>query len=93
MVSERIRAALLELAARDEADIVHAWGDVRLGLDDARDLCDCIEIADVIEGLVDRYGEDKAPTMIRNFIRLLAVPATVETLQMMERNSAATAET
>jgi hypothetical protein len=89
MVSERIRSALLELAARDEADIVHAWGDVRLGLDDARDLCDCIEIADVIESLVDRYGQDRAPQVIRNFIRLLAVPATVETLQMMEKSSEA----
>jgi hypothetical protein len=83
MVSERIRSALLELAARDEADIVHAWADLRLGLDDARALCDCIEVFDVIDALCDKYG-DKAPQVIRNFIRLLAVPATVETLQMME---------
>lgn len=86
MVSERIRSALLELAARDEADIVHAWADLRLGLDDARALCDCIEVFDVIDALCDKYG-DKAPQVIRNFIRLLAVPATVETLQMMERSS------
>lgn len=86
MVSARIRAALLELAARDEADIVHAWADLRLGLDDARALCDCIEVYDVIDGLVERYGEERAPAMIRNFIRLLAVPATVETLQMMEKS-------
>jgi hypothetical protein len=83
MVSERIRSALLELAARDEADIVHAWADLRLGLDDARALCDCIEVFDVIDALCDKYG-DKAPQVIRNFIRLLAVPATAETLQMME---------
>lgn len=89
MVSERIRAALLELAARDEADIVHAWADLRLGLDDARALCDCIEVYDVIDGLVERYGEDRAPQMIRNFIRLLAVPATVETLQMIEQKEKA----
>lgn len=87
MVTARLRAALLELAAREEADIVHAWAELRLGLDDARDLCDCIEIADVIESLVDRYGEERAPQMIRNFVRLLAVPATVETLQMMEKSS------
>ncbi len=83
MVSDRVRNMLLEIAARSDEDIVHAWGDIRVGLDDARDLCECIELTDVIQGIIDRHGED-APRMIRTFIRLMMQPSTVETMQFVK---------
>jgi hypothetical protein len=45
-------------------------------------------VYDVIDALCERYG-DRAPHVIRNFVRLLAVPATVETLQMMAQKEEA----
>ncbi len=83
MVSERVRNMLLEIAAHSDEDIVHAWGDIRVGLDDARDLCECIELTDVVQGIIDRHGED-APRMIRTFIRLMMQPSSVETLQFVK---------
>ncbi len=85
MVSERVRKTLAEIADdRDEHGelLIAAWHDLRIGYDDACELCDCIEVYDVIEALCEKYG-DRAPQVIRNFVRLLAVPATVETLQLL----------
>ena len=80
MVSDRVRNLLLDIACRSDDDIVHAWGDIRVGLDDARDLCECIELTDVVQGIIDRHGEN-APRMIRTFIRLMMHPSSVETVQ------------
>jgi hypothetical protein len=91
MVSERVRKALAEIARDADSNgepLVHAWNDLRIGYDDACGLCDCIEVYDVIDALCERYG-DRAPHVIRNFVRLLAVPATVETLQMMAQKEEA----
>jgi len=85
VVSERVRKALAEIANDADSNgepLIHAWNDLRIGYDDACGLCNCIEVYDVIDGLCEKYG-DRAPNVIRNFVRLLAVPATVETLQMM----------
>lgn len=100
MVSERVRTLLLKIAGRipdgdgDSVEpLLNAWADVRLNVDDADELCACIELADWIVDLLEQYGETRGRAMLRTYIRLLAVPATMETLQMMERQSAATPET
>jgi hypothetical protein len=94
MVSERVRNHLAQIAGQipdgDEGSdepLLAAWDSVRIGLDDAIELCASIELSDWIAGLLEQHGAEKAEQMVRNFVRLLAVPATVETLQMMERSS------
>jgi hypothetical protein len=97
MVSERDKESLgadcWTLAdARRRQTIEHvAWhGDsVRIGLDDAQSNCAPVSrLSDCDRGPTRAdTAQERPPQMVRNFVRLLAVPATVETLQMMERSS------
>lgn len=97
MVSERIRTELAKIAGRipdgdegSEEPLVAAWGDVVIGMSDADDLCECIELADVTISFIEKYGQEKGERLLKTFLRLLAVPGTVETLQMMERKEVET---
>jgi hypothetical protein len=91
MVSERVRDALREIAGT-EGDagepLVHAWGSVRVGTDDAQALCDCIDLADWAVRLIEKHGQERGEQIIRTYVRLLAIPATVETLQLLAKERA-----
>jgi hypothetical protein len=92
MVSERIREHLARIAGRiPDGDagsvepLLTAWDSLRIAVDDAEDLCTCIELADAVEAYHARFGQEKGDRLLKMLIRLMTVPATVETLQMMER--------
>jgi hypothetical protein len=93
MVSDRVRAEIARIAGKlpdDDAEIsepvVAAWGDVRLGMDDADELLAAVELSDWVVDLMERHGEARGRALLRTYIRLLSVPGTMETLQMIRRN-------
>jgi len=90
MVSERIREHLARIAGRipdgDEhiaEPIVAQWGDVRISVDDADELLAAIEAADWLVDLLAEHGAEQAWRLLRTYIRLMTVPATMETLQLL----------
>lgn len=90
MVSGRVRERLARIAGRvpdDDAQIgepvVAAWGDLRLGMDDGDELLAAIEAADWLVELLDEHGAERAWPLLRTYVRLMTVPATMETLQLL----------
>lgn len=90
MVSDRVRAQIARIAGRlpdDDAEIsepvVAAWGDVRLGMDDADELLAAIEAAEWLVDLLAEHGAERAWRLLRTYVRLMTVPATMETLQLL----------
>jgi hypothetical protein len=80
VVSDRIRERLAKIAGRvpdGDADstepLVAVWSDLRLALDDAEDLCTCIELADEIERWSDVFGTAESDGLIRTFIFLVGM--------------------
>lgn len=63
--------------------LLNAWDSVRVALDDAEDLCTCIDLADAVEEYHARYGQERGDRMLKMLVRLMTVPATVETLQLV----------
>ena len=70
--------------------VVTAWGDVVVSMGDAEDLCTCIELADAVEEYHARYGQEKGDRLLKMLIRLMTVPSTVETLQLVAEKDTAT---
>ena len=92
MVSARVRERLARIAGRvpdDDAEIgepvVAAWGDVRLGMDDADELLAAIELAEWVQEFVGAREGDAAAGLLLTWVRLLKQPATMETLQMIQQ--------
>ena len=90
MVSERVRIELAKIAGRipdNDADstepIITAWSDVVISMGDAEDLCDCIDLPDATVAFIEKHGVEKGERLLKTYLRLLMVPSTVETLQLM----------
>jgi len=91
VVSDRVRDRLALIAGRvpdGDADstepLLAAWGDVRVSMEDADELLAAIEAADWMCDLLEQHGTERAWSMLKTYIRLLSVPSTMETLQMMQ---------
>jgi hypothetical protein len=96
MVSERVRNILLRIVGRipdgDDDSIeplLTAWADVRVNLDDAEELLAAIELSDWVVGLLEQHGAEKAWPLLQTYVRLMTVPATMETLQMLAKKEPA----
>jgi hypothetical protein len=94
VISDRVRERLAIIAGRvpdgDEGStepLLAAWGDVRISMEDADELLASIEAADWLVELLEQHGQKRAWALLRTYIRLLAVPATMETLQMMQERA------
>lgn len=93
MVSDRVLLALRQIAdqlpdgdAESSEPLLAAWADVRIGIDDADELLAAVELSDWVVDLMERHGEARGRALLRTYIRLLSVPGTMETLQMIQRN-------
>jgi hypothetical protein len=80
VVSERVRNLLAKIAGRSpdgDADstepLIAAWHDLRIALDDADDLCTCIELADEIERWGAIFAATETNGLIRTFIFLVGL--------------------
>lgn len=80
MVSERIREHLARIAGRiPDGDagsvepLLTAWDSLRIAVDDAEDLCTCIELADAVEEWNDVFGTAAREGLVRTFIFLVGV--------------------
>lgn len=80
MVSERVREHLARIAGRipdgDEGSVeplLNAWDSIRIALDDAEDLCTCIELADALEEWNKVFGTAETEGFVRSFVFLVQV--------------------
>lgn len=80
MVSERVRHHLAVIAGRisdgDEGSVeplLNAWDSIRIALDDAEDLCTCIELADALEEWNEVFGTAETDGFVRSFVFLVGV--------------------
>jgi hypothetical protein len=80
VVSDRVRDRLAKIAGRvpdgdaDSAEpLVAAWHDLRIALDDAEDLCTCIELVDEVERWNRVFGTSETDGMVRTFIFLVGL--------------------
>ena len=80
MVSERVRSLLAKIAGRvpdGDADstepMIAAWHDLRIALDDAEDLCTCVELADALSEWNDVFGTAETDGFVRAFVFLVGV--------------------
>ena len=96
MVSARVLEQLGRIAGRipDEyaaigEPVVAAWGDIRLGLDDADELLAAVELAEWVQEFIGSREGEAAAGLLLTWVRLLKQPATMETLQMIQRRQEA----
>jgi hypothetical protein len=80
VVSDRIRERLAKIAGRvpdGDADstepLVAVWSDFRIALDDAEDLCTCLELADALVEWNDVFGTAETDGFVRSFVFLVGV--------------------
>lgn len=80
MVSDRVREALARVAGRipdgDEGSVeplLNAWDSIRIALDDAEDLCTCVELADEVERWNTVFGTAETDRLIRTFVFLVGM--------------------
>jgi hypothetical protein len=80
MVSERVRHHLALIAGRisdgDEGSVeplLNAWDSIRIALDDAEDLCVCVELADALEEWNKVFGTAESDGFVRSFVFLVGV--------------------
>lgn len=80
MVSEIIREHLARIAGRiPDGDagsvepLLTAWDSLRIAVDDAEDLCTCIELADALEEWNKVFGTAETDGFVRSFVFLVGV--------------------
>lgn len=82
VIAELTYLSKLELNMTDVA----GWGFVRMTPETADEVLACIELSEFVERLFEKYGEERGFKMMMIYIKLLAIPSTIETLNILEKS-------